>query len=292
MASIDLHIHSIYSDGDTDIKGLYKLVKDNNIKVFSITDHDEIMGAKKMQKVVNEDNSDIMFIPGVELSAKVDHGRMHLLGYDFDLENPELNMVLKEKKKIDCYNFLLQIDLLKKYFNIVFPTFEIDNILNQVGNIGRVDLAKLLVKYQYAKDIDEAFDNYLIALLELSRQKKRGLTIEECVSLILNAGGYVSWAHWTSYAQNEQELYEMTKYLVSLGMTAIEKQHIHINSKERLLTDKLIKKFQLLETGGTDYHGFSVKPNVKIGTGINNNVNIDSLSLVDTIKVKKLDKMA
>ena len=53
---------------------------------------------------------------------------------------------------------------------------------------------------------------------------------------------------------------------------------------------KAINKFNLYASGGTDYHGLTIKPNVMIGTGINNNINIDELSLVDAIKIKKLKK--
>lgn len=287
MASIDLHIHSIYSDGDTDIDGIYKLIKDHNIKTFALTDHDEIKGAKKMQKLMEKEKTSLMYIPGVELTAKVDHGRMHLLGYEFDLENSELNRALKDKKELDIYNLLLQVNLLKRLFNISFNSEEIDKIINKVGNVGRVDLAKLLVSNDYAEDIDSAFKKYLIKIMEYSRKDKKGFSIEECVRLILEAGGYVSWAHWPSYARNAEELYETSKYLVSLGVTAIEKQHIHTTSYHRELTEKIIQAFGLLESGGTDYHGSTIKPNVRIGTGINHNVDIDSLSLVDDIKIKR-----
>ncbi len=289
MASIDLHIHSIYSDGDTDIKGLYKLIKDHNIKTFSITDHDEFMGSKKMQELIKKkQDEDLNFITGIELTAKVDHGRMHILGYDFNPNNPSLNQVIRKKKKDDLYNFYLQLDLLKKYFNISFSQTLIDKVVNKVGNISRVDIAKLLIETNYATSIDEAFNKYLIVIMEEARKDKKGLTMEECVNLIKEAGGYVSLAHWNSYAKGKQQLYEIVKYLVSLGMTAIEKQHIHLNPSERKLTDEIINFFGLLETGGTDYHGISIKPNVEIGTGINGNVNIDNLTIVDDIKRKRM----
>ena len=291
MASIDLHIHSLYSDGDTSILDLYHLIKNKKIKTFSITDHDEIEGTKEMLELVKQDNDpNITFIPGVELTAKVSHGRMHLLGYDFNPEDKDLNSVLKEKKESDRYNFLLQIDYLKKDYAIAFPKIDIDNILKRVGNIGRVDIAKLLIKYGYVSNVQMAFDLYLNPIMEKVRTKKKGLSMEECVELILNAKGYVSWAHWNSYATNYQELYDTTKYLVSLGMQCIEKDHINLNLEERLLAQEMINKFNLYASGGTDYHGLTIKPNVMIGTGINNNINIDELSLVDAIKIKKLKK--
>jgi len=93
---IDMHIHTIYSDGEHTPEEIFEKVKEANLEVFSITDHDEIEGAKKMTS-----REGILYIPGVELTAKTPVGREHILGYDIDLNNPTLNTTLREKKKGD-----------------------------------------------------------------------------------------------------------------------------------------------------------------------------------------------
>lgn len=290
MSKIDLHIHSIYSDGDNNPAKIYQLIKDKKIKTFSLTDHDEIMGTREMKKIVDKDNSNIMFIPGVELTAKVDHGRMHILGYDFNPDDENMSKVLKDKKELDIYNFMLQKDLLTKQFNISFDNGDIDKILDKVGNIGRVDLALLLIKYGLVSSVKEAFNIYLNPVYESVRDNKKGLSIEECYSLIKNAGGLISWAHPNSYAKDEKELEKCIKYYKSIGLDALECYHIHIDEEYRNILLKLANKYDLLVSGGTDFHGLSVKPDVELGTGINNNVNIDELSIVDHIKLKRLSK--
>ena len=97
---IDLHAHTNYSDGELSPKELIQLAVDKNIGTIAITDHDTIAGIKTINR--NDDiivNSGIKVINGIELSAKVNKGRMHILGYDIDLNNKALN-----KKMVDLKN--------------------------------------------------------------------------------------------------------------------------------------------------------------------------------------------
>ena len=64
---IDLHIHSIYSDGKYSPKDIFKLAKGNNVGLISITDHDDIRSAKEVKKWSYDD--DIFFVNGIELST-------------------------------------------------------------------------------------------------------------------------------------------------------------------------------------------------------------------------------
>ena len=80
---IDLHTHSTFSDGELTPKNLIELALKNGINTFSITDHDTLLGNKEVMKIIK--NYDINYITGIELSAKVDKGRMHILGYDIDI---------------------------------------------------------------------------------------------------------------------------------------------------------------------------------------------------------------
>lgn len=289
MAIIDLHIHSTYSDGDTTPKKLYTMIKDANIKTFSITDHDEIKGSKEMSQIVDK-KDDIFFIPGVELTAKVPHGRMHILGYDIDLNNEKLNKFVKMKKEQDIYNFMLSIEELRKTYNISFPQQEIDAVINKVGNIGRVDTAHLLVNHGYSSNIEDAFIKYLNPIQEKLRQVKKGISKEICFELIKDANGFVSWAHPNSYAKTYEELRNEVIYMKSLGLDALEVYHINIEEYYRKWLLQLALEFDLYITGGTDYHGITVKPDVELATGRKGNVDIDSLDIVDKIKQKHLIK--
>ena len=277
---IDLHIHSIHSDGTKTPSDLLNLAKEKNIKILAITDHDDIEGSKR---IIETPHEGITIYSGVELNAKVDKGQMHILGYNIDLENKELNDKLIELKENSRHNIMLYVNQLKEDYNIEFPQEEIDKILNREGNIGRPLLALLLIKYGYINSVPEAFDEYLND--KKVRQHKMWITKEECIKLIINAGGIPVLAHPFTLKLTNEELKEEIKYLISLGLKGIEIVHSKSNNEQREYYKELASEFNLLTTGGTDYHGPEVKPNIELGTGIDDNVNISDkdITLIDSV---------
>lgn len=277
---IDLHMHSIHSDGTKTPSELLNLVKEKNITVISLTDHDEIEGSRRLVETPHEG---ITIYSGVELNAKVDKGQMHILGYNIDLDNKDLKEKLKDLKENSKHNIMLYVKQLKDDYNIELPQEDIDKILNREGNIGRPLLALLLIKYGYVESVSEAFDKYLGD--EKVRQHKMWITKEECIKLILAAGGIPVLAHPFTLKLTNTELKEEIKYLVSIGLKGIETIHSKGKEDEREYYKELAKEFNLITTGGTDYHGPEVKPSIELGTGINGNVSIkeSDVSLIDLI---------
>lgn len=285
----DLHMHSTYSDGCCTPQELLEMAKKEGVSTMAITDHDNIEGSKKLMQYRDEG---IYLYSGVELTAKVDKGRMHILGYNIDLENEYLNKKLREVEEASIYNMMLYFELLKKDYGIVISQEEIDNLLIKEGNVGRPQIAILLVKNGYCNNIDEAFERYLVDIYNKVRKIKKGLTKEECINLILQAGGVASLAHPSSLKMDKEELEKEIAYLHSLGMESIEIQHINNSEDERDYYRYLASKYNLLESGGTDYHGILVKPDVFIGTGRNGNVDImdGTLSLTKKYKSRYMEK--
>lgn len=280
---IDLHSHSTHSDGTLTPSELLILAKEKGIEYFAITDHDDIEGSKKL---IESKHDGITVYSGVELNAKVDKGQMHILGYNIDLYNEELNKRLKELKENSKHNIMLYVKQLKEDFNIELPQKDIDEILNREGNIGRPLLALLLIKYGYVSTVAEAFDKYLRD--DKVRNHKMWITKEECINLILNAGGIPVLAHPFTLKLTDEELHEEIKTLVDLGLKGIEIVHSNSNEEQREYYKQLAKEFNLITTGGTDYHGKEVKPNVELGTGIKGNVKLfkETISIIDRIETR------
>lgn len=282
---MDLHVHTLYSDGDKTPKQIIEMAKEIGLTTIAITDHDMIAGIKTLTE---EDLEGINFIPGVEMTAKVPRARMHILGYGIDVNNAFLNEKLDNR--VDVRNLLLYVEYLDKLFNIKFTQEELDAIISKPGNVGRPELGKLLIKYGYAADQDEAFDNYLNPVMDECRHLKVGYSKEECIEMILEAGGIPVLAHPISLKLTEEELVKELKYLKSIGLMGIETRHIHHSPEYTNMLERIADELDLLKTGGTDYHG-EVKPKVKLGTGVNGNVRVTSSTMVDYLNEQNKAKV-
>lgn len=280
---IDMHTHSIYSDGQLEVDELIKLAIKNNVGILSITDHDTLLGNKNISDYYRKSN-DIMIINGIELSAKVDKGRMHILGYDYDINNYELNNKMDELKVNSIYAIMACINQLRIDYNIVFSEKEIKDIINRKGNIGRPLVARLLVKYGYADSVEDAFQKYLNPAYNKTRKTNKGINYEECIRLIKGSNGISVLAHPNQLLLNDTELENTLKKLISCGLDGIEVYHSGHSKKEVEKYLYFADKYNLLISGGSDFHGIDVKPDIELGSGYKNNVKIKRLSLVDEIK--------
>ena len=281
---IDMHTHTNYSDGDLSPQELIKLAIDKGIGTIAITDHDTIEGIKNVnrsEKIILD--SGIEIINGIELSAKVNRGRMHILGYGIDLNNKTLNKKMVDLKDNSINSVLSIMEQIKRDYGIRFSYEDIKELVNSNHNLGRPDLAKLCVKYGYATTLSDAFDKYLIDAHNKTRQSNKGLQYQECLELIANSGGIPVLAHPKSLELSEKEFLILLKEMVSYGLKGIEVYHSSHSKEEKNYYLEIANKYDLLISGGSDFHGKTVKPDIELGTGKNNNIRIKKLSLLDRL---------
>lgn len=286
--NIDLHTHTNYSDGDLSPFELIKLAIQKRIGILGITDHDTLEGIKKVDKndflIVN---SGIQIINGIELSAKVSKGRMHILGYDIDINDVNLNKKMGELKDNSINSVLSIMEQIKRDYGIIFRYEDIKGLVNSNHNLGRPDIAKLCIKYGYASSIQDAFDKYLIEAHNKTRSTGKGIPYEECIELILQSKGIPVLAHPKSLDLSEKEFLILLKEMINLGLKGIEVYHSSHTEEEIKYYLEIANKYNLLISGGSDYHGPIVKPDIDLGIGKNHNLKIKSLSLIEEIKNKK-----
>lgn len=281
---IDMHTHTDYSDGDLSPQELIRLAIDKGIGTIAITDHDTIEGIKNVnrsEKIILD--SGIEIINGIELSAKVNRGRMHILGYGIDLNNKTLNKKMVDLKDNSINSVLSIMEQIKRDYGIRFSYEDIKELVNSNHNLGRPDLAKLCVKYGYATTLSDAFDKYLIDAHNKTRQSNKGLQYQECLELIANSGGIPVLAHPKSLELSEKEFLILLKEMISCGLKGIEVYHSSHSKEEMNYYLEIANKYDLLISGGSDFHGKTVKPDIELGTGKNNNIRIKKLSLLDRL---------
>lgn len=274
----DLHIHTCYSDGEYTPDEIIIKASEEGLDTIAFTDHDTILGLHNI--TINPEDYGIKKINGIELSGIAPKGTLHILGHYIDKDNQRLNEKTEQLHNNAIYAIASVICQLKKDYGIIFPTEDILNILNLQRNIGRPDVAKLLMKHGYSKSVDEAFDMYLNPAYKKCGGTKKGIPHEECIDLIRQANGIASLAHPYSLKMDRNELDNFVGQLKSCGLEGIEVYHS--NHTPEMVEEYLClaKKYDLLITGGSDYHGPTIKPDIQLGTG-RGNLKIKQLTLLD-----------
>ena len=222
---IDLHVHTIYSDGEFTPKQILDMCKQKGITTIAITDHNALEGSKRA--ILDNSYEDISVIPGVELSALYDvpGADLHILGYNMDLENKDLNDITNAVMEDNITRLKSIISLLNIHFGFTFKDKDIENIFQSIGNIGRPDIAKLCMKYGYATSVDDAFDNYLNPIYHKVPKRKHEFTAKSAIEYIKNAGGVPCLAHPITLKKDLHELKEYIVSLMSYGLEAVEVYH-------------------------------------------------------------------
>lgn len=255
---VDLHVHSCYSNGIYAPQDIIYMAKKKNIKTISITDCNSVLAYDNL----NSDGIDV--IPGIELIAKEDIGKIHILGYGidpFDKTLLEQMRVLKENN----IDFILTVIKRLKSMGISFFDKDISYLINSAKNIDVNDLAIMCVDYGYSESIDDAWCDYLSHAYEPTEEKY--LTYQTCLSLIKEAGGISILANLASLGLSKDCLDNLVQKMVNDGLNGIEV----INSKYTLkqIRDylELVKKYNLLYSVSGDSFSDNDNKRLKL-TGI------------------------
>lgn len=282
---MDLHIHTTCSDGEKSPVSIYGMARVKRLSTFAITDHDSVLGAKQLEKMRIKD---INFINGVELSVKCSFGQLHILGYDLDLNDEMFLDKIEELRLNSHYNLNLVLDSMHKLFpDICFNASDIDNIFKLSRPVNRVDLARLLVDKGFCSSTKEAFSKYLIKAHDQIRDQLKNLDVQQAIELIHSASGIPVLAHNCTLKLSKSELDDYVGELANMGLMGIEAYYSTFTPDKTNWSLYMAKQYNLLVSGGSDYHGPNVKSNIELATGINNNLKIKQLSLVDYVNKRR-----
>lgn len=246
MKYADLHIHSSYSDGMLSPEEIIELASKQGIKYISITDHDSISS----QYIAYKNDTGVIVIPGIEFSTEYNDLEIHILGYFIDVNNERLNEVVDRLRKSRVERTYKILDKLKE--NEVY--IDIDEIaLDKDSSIGRGNIANAIVKRGYAENYREAFSKYLIKG-KSAYVKGNKLSYKETLKVISDAGGIPVLAH-PGKIYRSIEIENIVRELKCYGLKGIEVYHPSHTKDQINNLYNLSKKFKLLITGGSDFHG-------------------------------------
>ena len=186
-SKIDLHMHSNFSDGSDSVKELISHVREKEISIFALTDHDTIAGCQPLAELVPEG---ICFLHGVEFSCYTEAGKCHILGYQYEPGHPAMLSALEEGKFLRRQKFELRLAYLQEVQGISFTQEEIDG-LRSIESVGRPHLGRLLVKKGIAENIDKAIRTYINGCKTGSDR----ISADTAIQAIIASGGIPVWAH-------------------------------------------------------------------------------------------------
>ncbi|MFC2170541.1 PHP domain-containing protein [Calditrichota bacterium] len=280
MKKIDLHIHTTASDGSFTPGEIVDMALNKGLSAIAITDHDTVAGIKEALRAA--ENTALEIVPGVEISTEYSSENteitLHLLGYFIDHHDAALIDTLKWMQEIrDQRN----PRIIKRLNDLGIPvkTEEVAQAAGE-GVVGRPHIAEVLIRHGVVETMDEAFDRYLGTNGQAYVPKTR-ISLEKAIDLILAAGGIPVLAHPMILTRKHNDIEKLLPAWIQLGLKGIEVWYTEHTEKETEYYSSLADRFELVKTGGSDFHGV-YKPGVEIGTGA------ESLSIsFDLLKTMK-----
>ena len=271
--SIDLHVHSINSDGTETVGAILESAVELQLEAICISDHEYLTKVPK--------HNEIEIIQGAEISVSWDlldrknkFGGTHLLVY-FLKEDSPLNKKLQELRLNKIERNYSILDNLKE-FEIFIEKEEIDELETKVP--GRPHIAELMVKKNYVSNLSEAFTKYL-GNGKIDDIDNHQMDINEIVNLVKSSKSLVFLAHPHTLMSNQlysksdnwinNQFHEYIDCLKGIGIDGIEVYYPGYTHNTINTLLNICENQELLISGGSDFHGHR-KPNNLLGIGYEN----------------------
>ena len=246
-ATIDLHLHTLASDGRLSPTKLIQLVAKQGLETISITDHDSTEGLAEAYEAAKEFPY-MRIIPGIEMSADIPGDEVHVLGYFLDYHDVEFQEMLTELRRGRVGRAQVMVEKLVALGKPV----EWERVLHFAGDgtVGRPHIALAMVEAGYFKEPKEAFEEYLgnDGLAYYDRPK---LNPTESVAMIRKVGGVPVLAHPTFMNDMEAGIASLKKE----GLVGMEVYYAQYDDDTVRHLARLAREYDLIPCGGSDYHG-------------------------------------
>lgn len=260
----DLHTHSIYSDGTSTPQELIDKAIDAKIAAIALTDHNTVDGLPSFVSAANGKNIDIIL--GSEFSTDYKGKELHILALFIDPKHFEAIsklmddvIIRKEKSYIDLIGSLSQAGFELNYEEIKAKTPN--------GKINRAHIATEMMKKDYVSSVAEAFESYLSKSGGYYKEAER-IDVFNMLDFINSIGAVSVLAH-PFLNLSEEMLIEFLPLAKQHGLVGMECYYSLNDEQITKRSLQLIKKFELLPSGGSDFHG-ARKPDIELGIGKGN----------------------
>lgn len=277
---IDLHIHTIHSDGDFTALEILKRAENEKLDIISITDHNQISAYDELAEI--EDVHEYYkgkIIAGSELKCVYNHMPMEILAYGFELSKAkELDYIVTPEKLYNVQsNYLEYIKEKGSKIGLYF-----DN--NLQINPQNIEYASSIFERELWKDernVEILKRNGINMQQPFYREAQSNPNsifyidetkdypnMQEVIDEIHSANGLAFLAHFYEYPINDYEK-TIDEIVGKMNLDGIECCHSSFQKEQSEWIINFCKERKLYMSGGSDYHG-KAKPKVQFGKAVDN----------------------
>jgi len=255
MNAVDLHCHTTASDGALTPAQLVERAARLALKVIAVTDHDSTEGVAAALAAGKLHGVEV--IPGVEINTDVPGTEVHVLGYFLDYTDPEL---CRELARLRDGRVGRAKRMAEKLAEMGAPV-RLERILELAGEgaVGRPHVAQALVEAGYAATFEQAFEKYIGRNSPAYVERMKFTPVEAC-ALIRRVGGLPVLAHPVFFdrygaIKSPFDLDAMLPELIAAGLAGLEVYYPRYDAITIEYLMAVARRYRLLHTGGTDFHG-------------------------------------
>jgi predicted metal-dependent phosphoesterase TrpH len=254
----DLHLHTTASDGMLEPQEVVDRASGLGLEVIAITDHDSVSGIPAALEQASNFPG-LLVIPGVEINTDIARGEAHVLGYFISDEDADFNNALCELRE-SRYRRGQRMTAKLAEMGVEVDWARVLE-LARGGSIGRPHIAQAMLEQGYVSSLRQAFTDYIGRDGPAYIERKK-LTPLEAVKLILKVDGLPVLAHPASI----EHLESLVGKLKKAGLAGIEIYYTGYTPNTIARLQDLAKRYDLVATGGSDFHGLDNTIGADIGS--------------------------
>jgi len=255
VSSIDLHIHSYYSDGRHSPAEIVDRAARIGLETIALADHDNARGAREAAPLARARG--IRLIPAIEFTCRWEacptapgEGDIDVLGYFLDLDNARLHHF--EQAALDDIHARIA-DCCARLTAAGVPITFKDVLAENPRYAGLLQLIHALQHTGHAADWDEAF---ALSRAHWARVRLSRFEIDQVIDEIHRAGGVAFLAHPSMVQCDGAPLgADRIAALAEMGLDGLEVYHYRLDAAARAHFLDLARRFDMLVSGGSDSHG-------------------------------------
>lgn len=248
---IDLHTHTSCSDGTDSPSELVAAAVAAGLDVVALTDHDTAAGWTSA--LAAAERTDLVLLPGMEISCQHRGVGVHLLAY---LVDPHEAALAEELTKVLAGRSSRLPAILERLrgLGIDIDVADVRRVAGDTAATGRPHVADALIALGVVRDRDEAFSRYLVAGRP-AYVRRYAPDLTGMVALVARAGGVSVLAHpWGRSSRSVLDPATIAG-LAAAGLAGLEADHRDHGPADRIELHALADQVGLVATGSSDYHG-------------------------------------